>query len=174
MSTQVFYTIYDSPVGGLLLAGTTRALHVLAFPTGPRVRHPQKDWKRDAAPFAEVASQLDDYFAGKRETFDVPLHLNGTDFQKQVWRALPDIAFGETISYGELARRIGRPKASRAIGAANGANNISIILPCHRVIGANKSLTGFGGGLAAKEFLLRHEQHHSPHTNHQPGLFAQA
>lgn len=174
MSEQIFYTIYDSPVGGLLLAGCKKALHLLSFPTGPRVRQPQKDWIRDAKPFASVASQLDEYFAGTRQTFDLPLHLDGTDFQKQVWRALPDIPFGQTISYGELAKRIDRPKASRAIGAANGANNISIILPCHRVIGANKSLTGFGGGLPTKEFLLRHEQKHSPHSQHQPALFADA
>ncbi len=171
MAQQLDYTYYDSPVGALLLAGTAKALHVLSFPSGPKVRQPRKEWRENAETFTEVIKQLDEYFAGERLEFDLPLELEGTQFQKQVWLALPSIPFGETISYGELANRIDRPKASRAVGAANGANNLAIILPCHRVIGANKSLTGFGGGLPTKEFLLRHEQTIAPPSGHQGLLF---
>ena len=172
MTNQIDYTYYDSPVGALLLAGTQKALHLLSFPTGSRTKQPRDEWRQRAETFATVITQLDEYFAGKRQEFDLSLELSGTDFQKQVWQTLPTIPFGQTISYGEMARRVGRPKASRAVGAANGANNIAIILPCHRVIGANKSLTGFGGGLPTKEFLLRHEQTIAPPENHQGLLFS--
>jgi methylated-DNA-[protein]-cysteine S-methyltransferase len=101
--------------------------------------------------------QLDEYFAGKRQEFDLPLAPAGTDFQCQVWQGLQEIPFGETWSYGELARHVGRPKASRAVGAANGLNPIPVIIPCHRVIGSNGKLTGFGGGLETKSFLLKLE-----------------
>lgn len=170
--TALDYTYYDSPVGALLLAGTPDALYLLSFPTGPKVRQPRNGWRENATTFKKVADQLDEYFAGERLVFDLDLVLVGTDFQKQVWKTLPTIPFGQTISYGQLAEKIGRPKASRAVGAANGANNLSIILPCHRVIGANKSLTGFGGGLETKEYLLRHEQSIAPPQNHQGLLFA--
>lgn len=110
----------------------------------------------------EITRQLEAYFEGKLVDFDIPMELVGTDFQKDVWTALCDIPYGETISYGELARRIDRPKASRAVGAANGANHLPIIIPCHRVIGANKSLTGFGGGVETKQFLLELEQGEDP------------
>ena len=110
-----------------------------------------------AGPIAQVVQQLDEYFNGRRTTFSVPLAPDGTPFQQSVWRALLDIPFGETRSYADIARMIGRPAAVRAVGAANGQNPIPIIVPCHRVIGSNGSLTGFGGGLAMKEFLLRHE-----------------
>lgn len=105
-----------------------------------------------------VEVQLTDYFAGKRTAFDAPLDPRGTAFQKSVWRALCAIPFGETRSYAEIARAVGRPTASRAVGAANGRNPISIIAPCHRVIGSNGALTGFAGGLAAKDYLLGHER----------------
>ncbi|HFC04598.1 MAG TPA: methylated-DNA--[protein]-cysteine S-methyltransferase [Rhizobiales bacterium] len=172
MTRQLDYTYYDSPIGPLLLAGTVRALHLVSFPTGSRTRQPQDGWRENAETFAPVIAQLGEYFAGTRQVFDLQLELVGTEFQKDVWRALAQIPFGETISYGEMARRVNRPKASRAVGAANGANNLPIILPCHRVIGANKTLTGFGGGLKTKEFLLRHEQAIAPPKGHQGALFA--
>ncbi len=105
----------------------------------------------------KAARQLDEYFAGYRRTFDIPLSFAGTEFQKTVWRALLAIPFGATVSYGELARRIGQPKAVRAVANANGANPLSIFVPCHRVIGSDRSLTGYGGGLAAKRWLLELE-----------------
>lgn len=106
----------------------------------------------------EAARQLTEYFAGERETFDLPLRPEGTDFQQRVWRALCDIPYGRTWSYGELARHIGRPGASRAVGLANGRNPISIVIPCHRVIGASGSMTGYGGGIERKQWLLAHER----------------
>ena len=172
MTNQLDYTYYHSPVGDLLLAGTPEALYLISFPEGSRTKKPQKGWLENAETFAPVIKQLEEYFAGTRLDFDLPLELVGTDFQKQVWVALTTIPYGETTSYGEIAKRVKRPKASRAVGAANGANNLPIILPCHRVIGANKSLTGFGGGLPIKEFLLRHEQAIAPPSNHQGVLFA--
>jgi len=118
-------------------------------PTGPKAR---------SAVLTRTAAQLDEYFAGERRDFDLPLAPSGTEFQTTVWFALAKIPFGETCSYGELARVVGRPSASRAVGAANGANPISIILPCHRVIGSNGTLTGYGGGLPMKRWLLDHER----------------
>ncbi len=171
MPLQIDYTYYDSPIGALLLAGTGKALHLVSFPTGSRTKQPQGGWRDNAATFAPVIAQLDEYFAGTRLEFDLPLKLFGTDFQKDVWLALAKIPFGQTISYGEMAKRVNRPKASRAVGAANGANNLPIILPCHRVIGANKTLTGFGGGLPTKAFLLRHEQMITAPKGHQGVLF---
>lgn len=119
---------------------------------------PQKDWTRSSEPFEAAITQLREYFAGRRRGFDLPLAPAGTDFQRRVWRALTTIAYGETISYGELARRIGNPRASRAVGLANGANPLPIIVPCHRVIGASGALTGFGGGLPIKRTLLALEK----------------
>jgi len=111
---------------------------------------------------AEAARQLAEYFAGGLQTFDLPLAISGTDFQREVWLALPRIPYGETASYGELARRLGRSDAARAVGAANGANPVSIILPCHRVVGANGKLAGYAGGLAAKQALLDLERRDRP------------
>lgn len=155
--TGLCYTHIESPVGDLLVAGTDGVLHFLSFPTGHKAFGPHPTWQRTDAPFHEVRRQLDAYFSGSLRQFDLPLHLGGTTFQNAVWRYLADIPFGETRSYGQIAASLGRPKASRAIGAANGNNPIPIILPCHRVIGANGALTGFGGGLPVKEFLLGHE-----------------
>jgi methylated-DNA-[protein]-cysteine S-methyltransferase len=118
---------------------------------------PQPGWQPGEAEFDAVASQLAAYFAGQLRDFDVPLAPEGTEFQKKVWRELCRIPFGETISYSELARRIGQPTASRAVGLANGRNPIAIIVPCHRVIGADGSLTGYGGGIDRKKWLLGHE-----------------
>ena len=155
--TSLCYTYIESPVGDLLVAGTDEALHFLSFPAGHKAFGPQPDWHFTDAPFREVRTQLDAYFAGDLQEFNLPLYFDGTAFQNSVWRYLKGIPFGETRSYGQIAADLGRPRASRAIGAANGSNPIPIILPCHRVIGQNGSLTGFGGGLLVKEFLLRHE-----------------
>jgi len=118
---------------------------------------PEPAWRRDETRFAEVCEQLTEYFAGRLQEFDIRLAPAGTDFQKRVWQELCRIPFGASISYGELARRIEKPAASRAVGRANGQNPISIIVPCHRVIGANGTLTGYGGGLERKKWLLEHE-----------------
>lgn len=153
----LYYTHIASPVGQLLVAGTGDALHFVSFPSGHKAFGPRADWRQADAPFREVARQLDAYFAGDLQRFDLPLHLSGTAFQNSVWRYLADIPFGDTRSYGQIAAELGRPKASRAVGAANGNNPLPVILPCHRVLGADGSLTGFGGGIPVKEFLLRHE-----------------
>jgi methylated-DNA-[protein]-cysteine S-methyltransferase len=168
--TGLYYTHIDSPVGPLLAAGDGQALHFLSFSTGRKAFGPRPDWRFSDAPFVEVRRQLDAYFSGDLRQFDLRLCLSGTDFQNSVWRYLSDIPFGKTQSYGQLATALGRPKASRAVGAANGNNPLPIILPCHRVIGANGALTGFGGGLATKDFLLRHEGVYD-HENNQLNLF---
>ncbi len=124
-------------------------------------RDPEPDWIYNEQPLAEARRQLDEYFGGDRKQFDLPLRLEGTEFQVSVLEALQEIPYGETASYGEIARRIGRPKAVRAVGAANGRNPIPIVVPCHRVIGSTGDLTGFGGGLDTKEALLRLEAEHT-------------
>jgi methylated-DNA-[protein]-cysteine S-methyltransferase len=151
--TAHLYTTVDSPIGELLLVGDGHALHGLYMQAG-RPKKIKPDWKRADESFATVAQQLAEYFAGERHEFDVPLVLNGPPFQCQAWHALREIPYGETVSYGEQARRIGQPDAARAVGAANGQNPIAVIVPCHRVIGADGSLTGFGGGLQRKRLLL--------------------
>ena len=152
--TQMLYTTFDSPIGELLLVGDGSSLHGLHMQEGRTAIEVSSSWKRTAEPFAAVRRQLDDYFAGRRTTFDVPLTMTGSAFQRRVWSELRKIPYGESISYGELARRIGIPSASRAVGTANGLNPIAVIVPCHRVIGADGSLTGYGGGLERKRFLL--------------------
>jgi methylated-DNA-[protein]-cysteine S-methyltransferase len=148
----------DSPAGRLHLAATREGLTHLLFAGRARGRLPGGDGSTAAARIlGRVRRQLDEYFAGLRRAFDIPLAPRGTPFRMAVWTALRDIPYGETISYGELARRIGRARAVRAVGAANGANPISIIIPCHRVIGGDGSLTGYGGGLPAKRSLLKLE-----------------
>ena len=156
--SEVLYTYMESPIGRLLLAGDGQRLSCVGFPNGKGVVTPRAQWRRDDDTFDRVKDQLREYFDGARREFDLPLDLRGTDFQLTVWHELTRIPFGETISYGELARRIGLPAASRAVGAANGANPIPIIVPCHRVIGANGSLTGFGGGIETKKRLLALER----------------
>ncbi len=155
--STISYGYYDSPVGRLLVAGDAEALHLISFPNDRYQKQPLGDWRRDEAGFTNTFEQLGAYFAGELKVFDLPLRFAGTIFQNEVWAGLCDIPIGETISYGELAARIGRPKAVRAVGAANGANPLPIVVPCHRVIGADNSLTGFGGGLEVKKFLLEHE-----------------
>lgn len=157
-SPSLAYGYLDSPAGPLLVAGDDEHLNLIGFPSGSRARAPSNEWHRDDRAFAEAFAQLRAYFAGKLTRFDLPLRFSGTDFQNTVWSALRDIPFGETVSYGDLARRIGRPTASRAVGAANGANPLPIVVPCHRVVGADGSLTGFGGGVETKRYLLNHER----------------
>jgi len=161
MST-LCYLRHDSPVGPLLVAASKNGLHAVYM---SRQRHvpdnAEQNWQsasRDhpaqLAILERAVQQLDEYFAGKRSDFDLPLDLVGSQFQRSVWKGLCGIGFGETISYGELARRIGKPKAVRAVGLANGRNPVSIIVACHRVIGADGSMTGYGGGIDRKRFLL--------------------
>jgi len=152
------YDHLESPVGKLLLAAEDGGLRHIGFELG---RHPVwigDDWRRDASAFAAARAQLAAYFAGELLAFDLPLAAQGTAFQLGVWAELQRIPYGATISYGELAARVGDRSASRAVGAANGRNPLPIVVPCHRVIGADGSLTGFGGGIATKKFLLEHEQ----------------
>lgn len=150
----LLYTRMESPIGELLLTGDGHALRGLHMRQGRRPVAVGADWLEADHAFEEVRAQLTDYFAGRRTSFDVPLQLEGTTFQREVWRGLLEIDYGETISYGELARRIGRPRAVRAVGLANGRNPIAVIVPCHRVIGADGTLTGYGGGLESKRLLL--------------------
>lgn len=149
-----YYEYHATPIGKLLLAGDGDYLTVLGFPGGKMQRRHEKDWIKDSSPFKEVRFQLDSYFAGELEEFDLPVLPKGTLFQESVWQALTEIPYGETWSYGQLASHIGKPKASRAVGAANGVNPIPVIIPCHRVIGSSGKLTGFGGGLETKQYLL--------------------
>ena len=152
------YRTIASPIGPLLLAGDERGVRFLLFEHGRDHASPKPDWEPDRGRLSEPARQLTAYFQGKLREFEVPVAPEGTSFQCSVWRALQDIPYGDTISYGELARRLGNPKAVRAVGLANGANPISIIIPCHRVIGSNGSLVGYGGGLPTKQALLALER----------------
>lgn len=148
------YSYVNSPIGDLLVAGEAGVLKVVSFASGNMAREPEPGWVRSDTEFDEVRRELGEYFAGKRESFDVALDPDGTDFQRNVLAELQRIPYGETRTYGDIAKEIGRPKASRAVGAANGRNPIPILIPCHRVIGSDGSLTGFGGGLETKEYLL--------------------
>jgi methylated-DNA-[protein]-cysteine S-methyltransferase len=159
---MIVYVTVDSPLGRLLLQTDGVSLTGLYMDVPGRPIQGMSDWLEDAnaGPLPQAVRQLGEYFAGKRRCFDLPLRLDGTPFQMRVWRALTEIPFGETWSYGELAKRIGNPNASRAVGLANGRNPVSILVPCHRVIGADGSLTGYGGGLQRKQWLLAHEGLH--------------
>ncbi len=152
--SDVYYTMFESPVGPLLLAGDSNALRRVSFESSKRSALPQAEWKQNRAAFAEVIRQLQAYFRGELKEFDLPLAMEGTEFQLRVWNALRKIPYGETISYAQLAECIGNPQAVRAVGLANGSNPIPIIVPCHRVIGSDGGLTGFGGGLSTKKKLL--------------------
>jgi methylated-DNA-[protein]-cysteine S-methyltransferase len=153
-TSAMTYTSMESPIGTLLLAGDERGLSFVHFVNGRRPKSPSHSWIEDKEPFKEAIRQLEAYFEGKLKQFELPLVLEGTEFQLLVWRNLQKIPYGETVSYGQLARRIGSPDAARAVGLANGSNPIPIIIPCHRVIGSNGDLTGFGGGLPLKKKLL--------------------
>ena len=150
----MYYDYLDSPIGTLLLAGNGDGLKHIEFPNKGRRAQPLAGWQCDPRPLREAARQLKAYFAGKLTRFDLELAPEGTDFQRRVWKALRTISYGKTISYKELAEKIGNPKAVRAVGGANGRNPIPIVIPCHRVIGADGSLTGFGGGVGVKYALL--------------------
>ena len=148
------YTFIDSPVGRLMLAGDSEGLSDIRFMEGRHPTLPDPSWVVDDRPFREAAAQFQAYFDGKLREFSLQLVPKGTQFQLQVWNALREIPYGTTCSYAELAQAIGKPKAVRAVGAANGRNPLAIVVPCHRVIGSNGSLTGYGGGMRNKEYLL--------------------
>lgn len=153
------YRVLDSPIGPLVIAGSGEALHFLGLPTGDRAARVRADWVEDSRWGAAIAEQLAAYFAGTRRIFDVKLSPRGTAFQHRVWRALVEIPYGETRTYGQVAALVGAPRAVRAVGRANATNPIPIIVPCHRVIGSNGTLTGYGGGLGVKRWLLDLESH---------------
>ncbi len=164
-----YYDYLDTPIGCLLLAGCGAYLRFVGFPSiskeaatkghkGHTPRTPLPTWRQDRSQFTQARQELGEYFAGARTQFTVPIKLGGTDFQRAVWQALLDVPYGQTCSYGDIAQAIKNPKSSRAVGGANNANPIPIIVPCHRIIGADKSMTGFGGGIPTKEFLLNLER----------------
>jgi methylated-DNA-[protein]-cysteine S-methyltransferase len=161
MNVSSLYSYYSSPFGELLLTSDGEALTGLHLPqhdgSPARLPEPGSAWRRDDRALGEARDQLRAYFAGERFSFDLPMRMAGTPFQRTAWEALLTIPFGATVSYADQARRIGRPAASRAVGAANGRNPIAIIVPCHRVIGSNGSLTGYGGGLELKRGLIEFE-----------------
>lgn len=154
---NTYYETIPSPIGRLLLTSTETGLSGVLMEDHTGGPQPQPDWRPDPQRLSEAARQLNAYFDGTLRAFDLELDLRGTPFQIEVWNALRRIPFGDTWSYRDLARDIGRSLAVRAVGAANGRNPVSIIVPCHRVIGADGSLTGYGGGLPRKRFLLAHE-----------------
>lgn len=158
MNHETYYTFVDSPLGRILLVGDGTNLTKLNFQAGERPLEVEADWQQDDTPFAEAIAQLRAYFAGELQVFDLSVRPDGTSFQRQIWRQLQTIPYGETTSYGELAQCLGKPAAARAVGLANGANPIPLVIPCHRVIGRNGHLTGYGAGLPIKEALLAHEQ----------------
>ena len=145
---------YESPIGTLEVEATANEVTLVEFVAG-RTR---RDATASSPALRAALRQLDEYFRGRRRVFELALRFEGTEFQNRVWQALLDVGYGETASYGEIARAIGRPRSARAVGAANGRNPISIIVPCHRIIGGSGALTGYGGGLWRKEWLLRHER----------------
>lgn len=159
---MLYYDELDTPIGPLLLVSDGAALVELGLPHRGVAPAPPADATRRPSRLRAAARQLREYFAGTRTQFDLPLHPSGTPFQLEVWGALLSIPYGETVSYADIARRIRRPRAVRAVGAANGANPLSIIVPCHRVIGSHGDLVGYGGGLPLKRWLLAHERRHAP------------
>jgi methylated-DNA-[protein]-cysteine S-methyltransferase len=157
-NTTVFYTRVPSPFGPLLVAGTAAGLTHLNFQQGDHPLVPRPPWVEDDSPLREAARQIRAYFAGELRDFSLSLAPEGTPFQRTVWRALCSIPYGRMISYGDLARRVGKPSAARAVGAANGRNPLPVVVPCHRVIGADGGLTGYGEGLPIKAGLLELER----------------
>ena len=156
----MYYAYTASPIGQLLLAGSADGLQVIGFPQGDKARRADSGWERYDQLFKKTARQLNEYFAGERREFELELTPEGTKFQVQVLEALRGIPYGETRTYRDIAEAVGRPKAVRAVGNANGRNPLPIVIPCHRVIGSDGSLTGFGGGIEAKRYLLDLEQQH--------------
>lgn len=155
--STTYYTYLDSPIGQIFVAGDGEAVSQISFTTGHQVRHPEPGWIDDGAPLRIATEQLEQYFAGERRRFDLRLAMRGTAFQKRAWEVLLTIPFGEAWSYGQVAEVLGSPGAARAVGRANATNHLPIVVPCHRVVGADGTLTGFGGGLSAKQWLLRFE-----------------
>lgn len=151
------YGTFPSPIGQLLLVGDGEALRGMYMQEGKRPFRVPSHWVADPGAVREAWTQVDEYFGGERTEFDMALRMHGSGFQQRVWEALREVPYGETTSYGEIARRIGRPDGARAVGWANGSNPIAVIVPCHRVIGADGSLTGYGGGLERKRLLLELE-----------------
>jgi methylated-DNA-[protein]-cysteine S-methyltransferase len=154
---MTYHTVISSPLGAILLTADDHGLTGINFQDAEGAKRPPRGSIESAEPFKEAARQLDAYFRGKLKNFDLPTSPGGTAFQRSVWKALCDIPYGKTISYRELARRLGKPKAWRAVGAANRRNPLPIVVPCHRVIGSNGHLTGYYGGTHLKEYLLKLE-----------------
>ena len=163
------HTTVDSPIGPLLLVRSDVGLVGLYLSPHQGQHGPQQGWVHDDAAFADLTAQLDAYWAGELHAFDLPLDLQGTTFQRRVWAELLRIPYGKTTSYGAIAADLDAPGAARAVGLANGRNPVSVVVPCHRVIGSTGALTGYGGGLPNKRFLLTHEAQHSPDA--APALF---
>jgi methylated-DNA-[protein]-cysteine S-methyltransferase len=157
-----WYDTLATPIGPLLLISDGAGLVYLGLPEHGHAPAPPEGAEASPRRLHAATHQLDEYFAGERTRFELELHPSGTPFQLEVWGALLTIPYGETVSYAEIARRIKRPRAVRAVGAANGANPLSIIVPCHRVIGSHGDLVGYGGGLPIKRWLLAHERRHAP------------
>ena len=153
----MWFDEFSTPIGKLTIAVDASGVRHVLFANNKYDARGREQWKRDPLAARATREQLEQYFAGERQAFELELNPAGTDFQRSTWFALAGIPFGTTCSYGELARKLGSPKAVRAVGAANGRNPIPIILPCHRVIGSDGSLTGFAGGLPVKQWLLAHE-----------------
>ncbi len=164
------YCYWESPLGRLMLAADERGLTALDFEDGKYRTTPTADWQQDTGAFASLIQQLEAYFGGALKEFEIALAPPGTPFQQEVWQALHSVPYGETLSYGALAQRIGRPNAQRAVGAANGRNPIAIIIPCHRIIGHSGKLTGYGGGMDRKKWLLALERRHGRQLNGQTTL----
>lgn len=155
----MFYNTMKSPVGALLLTSNGHDLTGLYLSGHRLYREMQQKSEKNTALFQDARRQLGEYFAGKRKQFDLPIALDGTDFQKKVWNLLQQVPYGETLSYADMAKKMGSPLASRAVGTANGKNPISLIVPCHRIIASNGAMAGYAGGVAAKKWLLSHEEH---------------
>lgn len=157
----MYFTYIPSPVGPIFLAGEQHRVARLSFTTGHQVRFPEPEWIQDEDALRPAVEQLQQYFAGERKAFTLEPALAGTEFQQMVWRALMSVPFGQTRSYGDVADSIGRPGSARAVGAANAANYLPLLVPCHRIVGSHGSLTGFGGGLETKRWLLDFERRHA-------------
>ncbi len=151
------FTHHDSPIGRLLLVSDEQGLRQIGFPAGKNTPMPEENWHEKDAAFNEEHAQLNAYFDGKLTRFNLKLAPRGTEFQQSVWTALQNVGYGTTCSYRDIAKSLGKPGASRAVGSANGKNPIPIVIPCHRIIGSDGTLTGFGGGLMTKQWLLSHE-----------------
>jgi methylated-DNA-[protein]-cysteine S-methyltransferase len=172
ISDPIFYTFMDSPLGTILLARNSRGLRYIDFQEGDNCLIPEAGWQLEQGGFDETRAQLQAYFNGELRHFTLPLAPEGTPFQLQVWETLQTVPYGETISYADLANKVGRPRAARAVGAANGKNPLPIVIPCHRVIGSNGQLTGYAGGIHLKEALLSLEQPGCVEVNQKQRLAA--